>query len=220
MNFNIGTTEIASQSTGANRLAGNKIHDVTFDGVVAETIEKKDGSAKFDVLRLKFKNEDGTFDHVLFEPKDGDEVRQTNSFGSENPSNLENLVFTIKHLLAAVAPTVAKQVEDKGLKIEGWNGPNGLRQFVVKNTDKAKGAELQIKLVKDSRGNAQFPGFPLGMSREGNPYPRTNFMGKNLQFTQKEIERMNSIAGASATNMDGASSASVANGAADDELIF
>lgn len=220
MKFNIGTTEIASQSTGGNRLPGGAIHTVQFDGAEAATIEKNDKSATFDVVRLKFKNEDGTFEHVLFEPKEGDEVRQDNSFGSKNPSNLENLIFTVKHLFAAVAPNVAKQIEDKGLAIEGWNGANGLRQFIVKNTDKVKGTEVQIKLVKDKNGNAVFPSFPLGMSREGNVYPRTNFIGKGLSFTAKEIERMNNISTASATNMPAAGSGSGTTDDGNDDLLF
>jgi len=215
MKFNIGTTDIPSQSTGATRLAANTIHTVKFDGAEAETIEKKDKSATFDVLRLKFKGENGLFDHVIFEPKAGDEVQQENSFGSKNPSNLENLIFTVKHLLSAVAPTVAKQIEDKGLNIDGWNGKGGLREFVVNNTKKSIGAEVQIKLLADKDGNPQFPGFPLGMSREGNVYPRTNFIGQNLSFTPKEIERMNSVASAKPSSMPAAAAKQE-----EDELIF
>jgi hypothetical protein len=217
MKFNIGTTEIASQSNGATRLKAGEIHLVKYDGAEATVIEKKDGSATFDVLKLKFKNDDGTFEHVIFEPKEGDEVRVENAFGSQNPSNLENLIFTVKHLLAAVAPEVSKKIEEKGLNIEGWNGKNGLREFVVNNTAKSIGKEVEIKLVKDKTGNAVFPSFPLGMSKEGNVYPRTNFIGKNLQFTAKEIERMNSITSAAPTQMSSGSSAKPAE---DDDLIF
>jgi len=220
MKFNIGTTEIASQSTGATRLKGGEIHDVKFDGAEATTIEKKDGSATFDVLKLKFKNDDGTFEHVLFEPKEGDEIRQKNQYDSENPSNVENLIFTVKHLLAAVAPDVAKKIEDKGLNIEGWNGKSGLREFVVNNTAKSKDKEVRIKLVKDKTGNGVFPSFPLGMSKEGSVYPRTNFIvaaGGKLDFTAKEIERMNSIAAASPTSMAGTTSAATSE---NDDLIF
>ena len=214
MLFNIGTTDIASNSTGVSRLAANAIHDVKFDGCEAVTIDKKDGTASFDVLRVKFKNDDGVFEHVIFEPKAGDEVRQKNQFDSENPSNVENLLFTLKHLLAAVAPTVAKQIEDKGLAVEGWNGDKGLRNFMVKNTTKAIGTDTQIKLLSNKDNNAVFPGFPLGMSKEGNVYPRTNFIGKDLKFTAKEIERMNSVASATP------STPAVAVKADDDDLIF
>ena len=216
MKFNIGTTEIASQSTGGTRLAANTIHNVKFDGAEAVTIDKKDGSASFDVLRLKFKNDEGTFEHVIFEPKAGDDVRQKNQFDSDNPSNLENLIFTIKHLLVAVAPTVAKQIEDKGILVDGWNGDKGLRQFVVKNTEKATGAETQIKLLSDKDNNPQFPGFPLGMSKEGNVYPRTNFIGKDLKFTPAEIKRMNSVATATPSRP----AASATTSAEDDDLVF
>lgn len=215
MKFNIGTTEIAAQSNGSTRLAANEIHDVIFDGVEADTIEKKDGSATFDVLRVKFKNENGTFEHVIFEPKAGDDIRQKNSFDSENPSNVEILIFTVKHLLAAVAPTVAKQIEEKGLNIEGWNGKGGLREFMVNNTKKAIGTATQIKLVANKDNNAVFPGFPLGMSRDGNVFPRTNFIGKELKFTAKEIERMNNVSSATVTNM-----ASSLVAAGNDDIIF
>lgn len=202
MKFNLGG-EIASESKAgkSTRLKANAIHDVIFDGVVAETITKKDGSESFNVLKLKFKNDEGlTYEDTIFEPREQDGVRQANNFGYENPSNVEELQFKVKHLLSAVAPDVAKKMDSKadGVVIDGWEG---LRQFIVKNTAKAIGTRTQIKLLSDKDNNPRFPGFVLGITKAGQPYPKTNFIGAKLAFTAKEEERIEKAASATPTRM-------------------
>lgn len=200
MNFNLGNNIPATSKAGApTRLKANEIHDVTFEGAVAEVIEKKDGSESFNVLKLKFKNADGlTFEDTIFEPREADTQRKPSGFGYDNPSNMEELLFKIKHLITAIAPEVAKKIEEKGINVSGWDE---FRKFVVTNTTKAKGAATQIKLVADKDNNARFPGFVLGITKAGEVYPRTNFIGAKLNFTAKELERIEARTSAKSTDM-------------------
>lgn len=193
----------ASASTIVAQLAGNQIHDVTFKGVEAKTIESKDGT-KFNILSIKFANDTGIYEDTVFELKNGDDVRKKNNFGYENPSALEELAFKVKHLLAAVNPKVAQQITDKGgLKMGSWKE---LTDFVVKHTEKAIGAETQIKLLErtDAKGvkRSNFPGFVLGISKKNELYPKTNFIGAKLAWTAKEQEKINAATTATPTNPD------------------
>jgi len=198
MNFNLGAAP--TNATQSTRLKGNKIYTVQWDGAVAETIVKKDGSGDtFSVLRLKFKNDEGTFEDTVFEPRNGDEVRPANNFGGVNPSPLEDLMFKIRHLIAAVAPAVDESINKKGeLAFASWDD---LRKFVVTNTTKAIGTITQIKLLADKDGNARFPGYVLSISKKGEVYPRTNFIGAKLAFTPKEMEKIDASAQAAPTTM-------------------
>lgn len=202
MDFNLGKTVQGNSTAGkSTRIKGNQIVDVTFEGAIAQTLEKKDKSESFDVLTLKFKDENGlTYEDSIFEPRVGDDVRKENNFGYENPSNVEELQFKIKHLLSAVAPDVVEKMNGKaeGVKINGWEA---LRQFVAKQTVKAIGKRTQIKLVNDKDGNPRFPGYVLGITKAGDVYPKTNFIGANLSFTAKELERIAATEKATPTKM-------------------
>lgn len=191
----------ASTSTATQQLPGNQIHEVTFKGVETKTIESKTGE-KFDIISIKFANDSGNFEDTLFELKKGDNERKKNNFGYENPSALEELQFKAKHLLAAVAPKVAAQIEEKGgLKIGSWDA---FGKFLVKHANVGIGAQTQIKLVErtDAKGikRINFPSFVLGVNKKNEVYPKTNFIGSKLVWTAKEKERMETTATAKPTD--------------------
>ena len=194
----------AATSTVVAQLTGNAIHEVTFKGVEAKTIESKDGD-KYDILSIKFAGDNGAvFEDSIFEPKAGDDQRKKNNFGYENPSNVEEMMFKVKHLLAAVAPKVAEKIEKAGgLDVGTWAA---LRDFVVKHTTPAIGAKTQIKLISrtDSKGvtRAHFPSFVLGINKDNKTYPKTNFIGATLAFTAKEQAKIDEAATAKPNNPD------------------
>ena len=53
----------------------------------------------------------------------------------------------------------------------------------------------------NNKGEAQFPGFFSGVSREGKAYIRNNFMGEKLAFSTYELTRINNAATARPTPM-------------------
>lgn len=199
--FNL-SNGVPSQSTAANVLKANGIYDVIFKGVAAETIESKKDGKKYNILKIKFADANGaTFEDSVFEPTgEKDFKRQANNYGSENPSAVEEMLHKFKHLIRSVDPDLANKIDDgtKPLTAPNWAG---LCALMVKATTKHIGKEVQIKLLANKNGHAIFPGFVLGISKEGNVYPRTNFIGANLSFTAKELERIENTATARPSSM-------------------
>ena len=60
----------------------------------------------------------------------------------------------------------------------------------IDNTKEFIGKETKIKLIKNNKGNAEFPGFFASYSREGKLYMNTNFIGDKIFFTTKELNRI------------------------------
>ena len=206
MSFSFNTTAGASQSAAKARLAGNDIYTVKFDGCEIVDIQGvKDPSMTYKVLKLKFSNEDGSFEHTIFEPKQADFNRTETEFTKDGKtekipqaSGVESMMLLFKHAIDAIAPEVGKQI-DSGARNLGAADWNGLRILVAKILDSGKGNPTQIKLMKNNKGEAQFPGFFSGVSREGKAYIRNNFIGNKLAFSTYELTRINNAATAKPT---------------------
>lgn len=197
-NFSFGATANAAQSTAKPRLAGNDIYTVQFDGCVIEDIKGvKDPTQVYKVLKLKFSNENGAFEHTVFEPKSEDFERKSNEFTNKNgktesipqPSNVESMMLLFKHAIDTINPVVAKQIDsnEKSLGASSWSD---LRTLVGKILDAGTGVTTNIKLLKNNKGEAQFPGFFTGISKEGKVYVKNNFIGSKLSFSTYEADRI------------------------------
>lgn len=208
MNYSIGAG--SAQANVITQLPGNSIHTVKWVGAEAKDIESKATGDTLRILSLKFKNDDGVFEETIFEGKPGDDKRVVNQWKYESPSAVEETMFKIKHLFAAINPKVAEQIEKKGLQVSSWDE---LRQFVVKHTLAQIGTETQIKIFSrtDSKGvtRTNFPSFVLSINKAGEVYPKTNFIGAKLAFTAKEMEKINNATTAKATNVDKLASVAV-----------
>ena len=198
MNFSFDATAGASQSTSKPKLAGNAIHTVKLESCTTQDIQGvKDPSQIYKVIKIRFSNDDGYYEHAIFEPKPDDfqrgESKITNKNGNEEKipqaSNVESMMLLFKHIIDAYVPEVAKQIDagTKKLVAPDWNG---LRNLVVKILEVGKDRESSIKLVTDNKGEAKFPSFFCGLSKEGKPYVRNNFVGSKLAFTAYELTRM------------------------------
>lgn len=232
MSFSFDATAGASQSTTKPRLAGNEIHTVKFDGCEIQDIQGvKDTSVVYKVLKFRFSNEDGYYEHTIFEPKQADFARGESEFTNKNgnkekipqPSNVESMMLFFKHFIDAFVPTVAKEIDDKTKKITAPSWEE-LRNLVAKIALQGKDKVSNIKLVKDKEGNAKFPGFFAGLTKEGKPYVKNNFIGAKVAFTAYENGRISGESNARITNMNSSNSNLIAgNGApeADDlDLSF
>ena len=215
-----------TQSKQGGQLAPG-IHNVKFVSLTNETIEKKDKTASFDVIKIKFEGlgdlAGKTYEHTIFEPRPVDNYRKENNFGGSNPSVTEETGHFFSHLIEAVAAKTAEEIAKKGkVELDGWKN---IKAFVLKATAKSAGTETQIKLLPNKDGKGVFPSYVLGLRKEpdadGNDtFPRTNFIGKNLTFTAKELEKINNQATAKPTNMSGSTSGSKSTSASltDDDL--
>lgn len=185
MNFSGKETE----GLGVSRpvLEGNKIHTVKFDGI--EAVDMKNG--ELHNLRIKFSNDDGYFNHTIFEPQPGDDQDTEGAFGP-NPSRVKTMMTLLRHLGAAVCPDLITAINSFDEKTT-WEQ---IRKKVIEVTTPAIGTETKIKLLKRQRTNVntgeletevQFPGFFLSYNREGKLYMKTNFIGKGIYFSDKEL---------------------------------
>jgi len=206
--FNFNITAGASQSTFKPQLPGNEIYEVTFDGASIEDIQgKKDPSQVYKVLKLRFSNEKGQFEHTIFEPRPEDFERGENKTTRNGevstfptPSNVESMMLLLKHVIDAVLPLLGKKIDEGELTLGGKNWEQ-LRTNVVTVLEKGKGVTTKIKLLSDNKGNARFPGFFTGLNQEGKAYIRNNFVGNTIGFTSYEKTRIDNAANAKPTDM-------------------
>lgn len=184
MNFNFDDVKTVSNA----QLPGNAIHDVTFEGCEARDFAGKQEGNNFKVLEIKFRNNDGVFTHTVWEPRQEDFQDRTSPQGYTQPSNVKVMMYLFKHLINAVNPDLGKKL-DKGevsLNASSWDA---LRKLVVESTDPGKGVETKIKLIKNNKGEGIFPYF-LNYNKENKLYMSTNFIGNNIFWTTKELDRI------------------------------
>lgn len=199
MSFSFNTTAGASQSTAKPRLSGNNIYDVKFDGCeIQDIVGVKDPTMTYKVLKLKFSNEDGSFEHTVFEPRAEDFDRRESEFTNKQgktekipqASNVESMMLLFKHAIDSIVPSVGKDIDNKTKSLTAGNWDD-LRKLVVDILDKGKGATTRIKLMKNGKtGEATFPGFFTGLTKEGVPYVKNNFIGAKIAFSTYELQRI------------------------------
>ena len=210
-NFSFGDNLGSSQSTAGSQLEGNKIHEVTFNGATKEEFDnKKDPSQPYSVLRLKFSNDDGTFEHTVFEPRQEDFNRRMSELTDKktgapitipNPSNVESMMLLFKHAIDAVVPEIGKKIDNKEINLAATSWDD-LRDKMVQIFEKGKDAKTCIKVIKDKNGYARFPGFFASVGKDDDkPYIRNNFIGKKLGFTPYETTRIKNEEKAAPTQM-------------------
>lgn len=215
MDMNIGfKADEKYVSTTLPLLKAWEIHDVEFDGVeYAQFDGKKDPTAKYEVLKIKFKNDEGQFTHTLFAPKPGDEKRTTrkNSNGHEieNPSNVEVFTKTIGHLLTEISPATLDKLAGKSTTFEK------LCKFLEAETKSKIGFKTKIKLIGDKDNKPRFPYMLSVFENGGEAVITNNCIGQKLGFTSYELDRKKDMESATPTKMpslDSSSQNSVSTG--------
>ena len=208
--FSFDATAGTSQSTSKPRLAGNDIYTVKLDGAEVQDIQGvKDTSVVYKVLKIKFSNEDGTFEHTVFEPKPDDFKRGETEFKNKNgntekipqPSNVESMMLLFKHIIDGFVPTVAEKIDkkEKSISAKTWDD---LRNTMVKIFEIGKGNENKIKLIKSNAGEARFPSYFAAVSREGVAYVRNNFVGQKVAFSPYELTKITAAATAQPSKVE------------------
>ena len=209
MSFSFSTTAGASQSTAKPKLEGNNIHTVKFESCKIEDIQgKKDPDKVYKVLKFRYSNDDGYYEHTIFEPSADDfkrtETEFTNKQGNKEkipqPSRAESMMLFFKHNIDAFVPAVANAIDTgkQNLSAKDWDE---LRKLVVAIMTKGSNNESKIKLLKDKNGDHTFTGFFTGLTREGKAYVKNNFIGEKIQFSTYEATRIKNELEAKPTNM-------------------
>ncbi len=200
MNYSINS-DVSAKSNIKPQLKGNQIVTATFEGVEYREIVGKKDSKEYNLIIMKFSNEQGTFEDSTFEPKAGDDKRKKNDNDFLSVAVVEEIMAKFRHLIAAVNPDLDAQIEakTKTLNAPSWKA---LGLLMEKATAKGVGKKVTLKLMSDKDGNGVFPRYFLGLSKAEKPYMKTNFIvaeGTPLAFTDKEKERIATVASASPT---------------------
>ena len=187
MNFAI-SKESAVRSV-RRQLAPWNIYDVTFVGCEVRTFKgTKDPNVTYQVLDIKFENEDGYFTVTRFFPKQGDDVRRKlpNKKGGEREvaSNFEELMNIVKQTAEVLTPEGFKKMSELSSKFKSFDD---VAKALIAITDKVKGTKTKIKLVGRTRDNRVVAEIPTITSVfEGVATITDNYIGSKLFFTPYE----------------------------------
>ena len=203
MNFAI-SKESAVRSV-RRQLAPWNIYDVTFVGCeIREFKGTKDPSVTYQVLDIKFENEDGYFTVTRFFPKQGDDVRRKlpNKKGGEREvaSNFEELMNIVKQTAEVLTPEGFKKMSELSSKFKSFDD---VAKALIAITDKVKGTKTKIKLVGRTRDNRVVAEIPTITSVfDGVATITDNYIGNKLFFTPYEEGKRNEYLKGTPTDME------------------
>lgn len=187
------------------QLAPWNIYDVTFVGCeVREFKGTKDPSVTYQVLDIKFENEDGYFTVTRFFPKQGDDVRRKlpNKKGGERElaSNFEELMNIVKQTAEVLTPEGFKKMSELSSKFKSFDD---VAKALIAITDKVKGTKTKIKLVGRTRDNRVVAEIPTITSVfDGVATITDNYIGSKLFFTPYEEGKRNEYLKGTPTDME------------------
>lgn len=187
------------------QLAPWNIYDVTFVGCeVREFKGTKDPNITYQVLDIKFENEDGYFTVTRFFPKQGDDVRRKlpNKKGGERElaSNFEELMNIVKQTAEVLTPEGFKKMSELSSKFKSFDD---VAKALIAITDKVKGTKTKIKLVGRTRDNRVVAEIPAITSVfEGVATITDNYIGNKLFFTPYEEGKRNEYLKGTPTDME------------------
>lgn len=187
------------------QLAPWNIYDVTFVGCeVREFKGTKDPNITYQVLDIKFENEDGYFTVTKFFPKQGDDIRRKlpNKKGGERElaSNFEELMNIVKQTAEVLTPEGFKKMSELSSKFRSFDD---VAKALVAITDKVKGTKTKIKLVGRTRDNRVVAEIPTITSVfEGVATITDNYIGNKLFFTPYEEGKRNEYLKGTPTDME------------------
>ena len=219
MSFNFGISAESAVRNTRRSLAPWNIYDVKFMGVETRSFQgKKDPTASYKVLDIKFENEDGYYTKTLFYPKDGDTKRRSykRNNGSEGfmPSNFESLIGIIHQTVQVICGqegyakfnTAAAKCKDFDMFVK----------LLMQITDKKKGTETKLKLVGRNRDGKVVADIPnvVGINPNaehvaddsdndtGERFISDNYIGNKLFFSEYEEGKRAEYLKAKPTNME------------------
>lgn len=187
------------------QLAPWNIYDVTFVGCeVREFKGTKDPNITYQVLDIKFENEDGYFIVTRFFPKQGDDVRRKlpNKKGGEREvaSNFEELMNIVKQTAEVLTPEGFKKMSELSSKFRSFDD---VAKALIAITDKVKGTKTKIKLVGRTRDNRVVAEIPTITSVfDGVATITDNYIGNKLFFTPYEEGKRNEYLKGTPTDME------------------
>lgn len=193
MSFNFGLSAESAVRSTIRPLAPWEIHDVEFKGAEIRKFQgKKDPNAIYELLTIKYENEDGYFNVDLFFPKDGDDVRP--EFDGQNggkvhmASSFENTMAIIKQTVQILNPKGFDTLQKASVKCTSFEQLAGM---VVKVLTPVIGKKIKIKLTgrnRDGKVVAQIPRI-LALNKEEEAFICDNYIGEKLFWSDYETTK-------------------------------
>lgn len=193
MSFNFGLSAESAVRSTIRPLAPWEIHDVEFKGAEIRKFQgKKDPNAVYELLTIKYENEDGYFNVDLFFPKDGDDVRP--EFDGQNggkvhmASSFENTMAIIKQTVQILNPKGFDTLQKASVKCTSFEQLAGM---VVKVLTPVIGKKIKIKLTgrnRDGKVVAQIPRI-LALNKEEEAFICDNYIGEKLFWSDYETTK-------------------------------
>lgn len=222
--FNFGSLATTQATSNVQqRLKPWGIYPVKFAGARKETIQgKKDPSATYEILKVRFDGEDGYYEESIFYPKDGDDQRPTytskDGHEYQGASSFDRTMTFIAQVAEVLNPEGFKKMQEASSKFKSFD--DVVKAFIT-ITDKVKGKETKLKLVgRTQNGNvvAALPKF-VAVNKNGEKFTCDNFLGDKLFFSAYEETKkaeylnakpteMSNSGSTMATNVDGVSGGS------------
>lgn len=214
--FNFGSLATTQATSNVQqRLKPWGIYPVKFAGARKETIQgKKDPSATYEILKVRFDGEDGYYEESIFYPKDGDDQRPTytskDGHEYQGASSFDRTMTFIAQVAEVLNPEGFKKMQEDSSKFKSFD--DVVKAFIT-ITDKVKGKETKLKLVgRTQNGNvvAALPKF-VAVNKNGEKFTCDNFLGDKLFFSAYEETKKAEYLNAKPTEMSNSDSTMAAN---------
>ena len=205
MAFNFGISAESAVRNVRKSLAPWGIYNVTFKGVeVREFDGKKDPSAHYKVLDIKFENEDGYFTVTQFFPRPGDDERRSydgkNGGKVEMPSNFETIMALVKQTAQVLNPEGFVKMQKASASFKSFDD---VAKALVAVTKPMIDTQTQLKLVgrnRDGKVVAEIPRI-VSINKQGESWISDNYIGSKLFFSDYEETQRTKYASAKPTEM-------------------
>ena len=214
--FNFGSLATTQATSNVQqRLKPWGIYPVKFAGARKETIQgKKDPSATYEILKVRFDGEDGYYEESIFYPKDGDDQRPTytskDGHEYQGASSFDRTMTFIAQVAEVLNPEGFKKMQEASSKFKSFD--DVVKAFIT-ITDKVKGKETKLKLVgRTQNGNvvAALPKF-VAVNKNGEKFTCDNFIGDKLFFSAYEETKKAEYLNAKPTEMSNSDSTMATN---------
>lgn len=207
------------------------IYDVKFVSVVKDQVKGvKDPDTTYELLRVKFENEDGYYEESLFYPKEGDDQRPTYTASDgheyQGASKFERTMTFIAQVATVLNPEGFKKMQAASGKFKSFDD---VAMAFIKIMDPVINKKTKLKLVGKNVDGTVLPaiGKFVGVNKKGEMFVSDNFIGDKLFFSSYETRRMNDYKNAAPTQMSDNTiastngvSAELVTGGSEDELDF
>lgn len=212
MTFNLNNVK----GTAVVRLKAWGIYDVVFKGIELSKGTNKEGNV-WKAMKIKFSGDEGIFEPLIFCPGDNGAERVTGETGGkkwELPSALEQLQFTIAHVMTNLAPEMMEKFSKAATGLSLPEDFEKLVEIMNKALAKSLNKHTRLKLIGNSKGYASLPSF-VSINKEGEAYISNNWLGETVAFSDYEVKKMNEQKNAKPTevqdNVDATDDAAASN---------